>query len=138
METPKSEFKFLGYRINKCIFEIKEAPKSDTLEFDVTLSGDVEALTKKFTLIMIVDIKEKESDNFVIHLEAEAKFSFEGDNKELLATFIGMNAPAVLYPYLRSYVTMLTVNASLEPLVLPTLNLSEAGKKMAIDLLPKL
>jgi len=36
--------------------------------------------------------------------------------------FVRLNSPAIAFPYLRSFLTTLTVNAGYEPYILPTLN----------------
>lgn len=33
-----------------------------------------------------------------------------------------VNAPAITYPYLRSFVSLITLNSGFEPLILPTIN----------------
>ena len=37
--------------------------------------------------------------------------------------FPAVNAPAITYPYLRSFITTLTANAGVQPIILPILNL---------------
>lgn len=133
MEVSKSEFTFLGYKINKCVFDIKGNPMVGTLQYDVSLNGNLDDEKQIFTLNM--ELAMKDGEVFTLNLESEAKFSYKGIDKEKLVTFLGMNAPAVLYPYIRSYVTMLTINASVEPLVLPPMNLMPVGKKLVEDLL---
>ena len=46
--------------------------------------------------------------------------------------FASVNAPTITFPYLRSFVTTFTVNAGLDPVILPTINfqaLVEQSKK---------
>lgn len=136
MEVNTSEFAFIRYRINKCNYEILGEAINVKLKFNININGDIDKEKNIFKLFMNVDIQGE--GKLTIHLEAEAEFSYKGFNKPQLCSFMGLNAPAVLYPYIRSYVTMMTVNACLQPLVLPTLNLSEIGMKMAKDLMKQL
>lgn len=46
--------------------------------------------------------------------------------------FVKINAPAIAFPYLRSFVTLLTLNAGLTPTILPTVNFL----KMAVEKKP--
>lgn len=136
MEANKSEFSFLDYRINKCNFSIAKEDIEVKVHFDVDVKGDINKEKNIFKLFMNLDIHGE--DKLSILLESEATFSYKGDDRQKLCNFMGVNAPAVLYPYLRSYVTMITVNAGLQPLVLPTLNLTEIGRKMAKELIEQL
>lgn len=49
--------------------------------------------------------------------------------------FPAVNAPAITYPYLRSFITTLTANAGIQPIILPILNLRTVVKSNII--LPK-
>ncbi len=46
--------------------------------------------------------------------------------------FININAPAIAFPYLRSFVSTFTLNAGYQPIILPTINFMETpkGKKI--------
>lgn len=39
--------------------------------------------------------------------------------------FIKINAPAIAYPFLRSFISILTLNAGYEPVLIPTINFQE-------------
>jgi len=43
------------------------------------------------------------------------------------STFVQINAPAIAFPYLRSFVSTMTINAGFAPIVLPTVNLTKKG-----------
>lgn len=40
-------------------------------------------------------------------------------------SFVKVNAPAITFPYLRSFITTVSVNAGLEPIILPTVNFQD-------------
>lgn len=44
-----------------------------------------------------------------------------------------VNAPAIAYPYLRSFVSLLILNSGFDPIVLPTVNFQELLKKRKND-----
>ena len=52
-----------------------------------------------------------------------------------LKTFIGLNAPAILFPYLRAYVSNITALSGMQPIIMPTLNLSTICKDMVEKLM---
>ena len=61
---------------------------------------------------------------FNLNILAIGNFEFdkEFDDKELKKNFVNTNAPAIMFPYVRSFVTSLTSNLGnvTGPLILPT------------------
>lgn len=59
-------------------------------------------------------------------LQMEYLAWFEASDKVLPnfieSPFAKINAPAIAFPYLRSFVTLLTLNAGFTPVILPTVN----------------
>ena len=52
-------------------------------------------------------------------------FEFDRDvDEKLKSTFFNSSAPAILFPYVRAYVTTLTGLSGVNPVILPTLNLA--------------
>lgn len=43
--------------------------------------------------------------------------------------FPSVNAPAIAYPFLRSYVSTVTLNSGVEPMILPTINFQALAKE---------
>lgn len=74
-----------------------------------------------FGILFKVDVKDKTFD-----LTLDALFSFEtdGDIDEdfKLSHFPKINAPAIAYPYLRAFISNLTLQSGLAPVILPTIN----------------
>ncbi|MGO3805987.1 MAG: protein-export chaperone SecB [Sphingobacterium sp.] len=44
--------------------------------------------------------------------------------------FFYTNCIAILFPYLRSYISTVTVQSNIKPIILPTLNLTPLAKKL--------
>ena len=74
-----------------------------------------------FKIIFNLIINDREFD-----LNIEAMFNFETDEEitEEFKTshFPKINAPAIAYPYLRAYVSNLTLQSGVTPVMLPTIN----------------
>lgn len=47
-----------------------------------------------------------------------------------LGMFFYTNAPALLFPYIRAYISTLTNLSGFEPINLPTLNMTQLGKEL--------
>ena len=51
-----------------------------------------------------------------------------------LLPFICHNAPAILFPYIRAYISNITALGGIAPIILPTLNLESVGKTLKDEL----
>lgn len=76
------------------------------------------------------DIKVKSEHGYELNLGYVAEFKTD---KDISTEFKGshfpvVNAPAIAYPYLRSFVSLLTLNSGYETLVLPTVNFQALAK----------
>lgn len=83
------------------------------LEFDLTLGADTPG---------------------PVHLDLKyyAWFQVEGPlpNDLVANDFVMINAPAIAYPYLRAYVSQLTLISGVQPVLLPVVNFVELAKTM--------
>ena len=74
-----------------------------------------------FKIIFNLIINDREFD-----LNIEAMFNFETDEEITEefknSHFPNINAPAIAYPYLRAYVSNLTLQSGVTPVMLPTIN----------------
>lgn len=70
--------------------------------------------------------EEKGIENPYVLIECIGFFKFEDvQNIEDIPPFFYRNAIAILFPYLRAFVSMVSLQANVAPVVLPTLNLSD-------------
>ena len=125
MSEQVAQFRFLNYRINKSVIQIdsdKEISQQLDVEFTQASWINEEQLMYKHTLEVVIS-----NENKSIHIEIAADGGFEFD-KELSdtqkANFFNINAPSILFPYVRAYITALTSLSGIQPIILPTLNLS--------------
>lgn len=76
---------------------------------------------QKFGVVFEIEIKDKKFD-----LILEAVFMFQVDEtiseKFKLSDFPKVNAPAIAFPYLRAYISNLTLQSGFEPVILPSIN----------------
>lgn len=70
-----------------------------------------------------------EAAKFDIDLKTVSVFTYdpEADMEDLRSHFFATNAPAISYPYIRSYISGLTALSGMPTLTLPTLNLTGLG-----------
>lgn len=75
-----------------------------------------------------VSSEQKEVD---IQVDVIAHFKYEQPKEqEELCTYITQNAPAIIFPYVRAYISTLTGLSGIPPIILPTLNLVDFGKEL--------
>ena len=65
-------------------------------------------------------------------MDAVAQFSLDMKVEESqISNYFFVNAPAILFPYIRAYIaTLTTLSGYLKPITLPTLNLISLAKKL--------
>lgn len=131
--TAKASFQFKGYRIleTSARFPEKDEPTSISIQFAPDGTWDKE--NKRFVLHLEVRVANDENTLSIV-FKINADFIYKGDDEEKVRRFLGQNAPALVFPYIRAYVTNLTALSGIPPLVLPTLNLAQVGR----DLLKRL
>jgi preprotein translocase subunit SecB len=80
-----------------------------------------------FIIRFHVEIRDKEK-RIDFSMNYHAIFKCEQDvTEEFLRTpFVASSAPAIAFPYLRSFITTFTSNAGLKPLYLPTINFAQS------------
>lgn len=120
-----AKFRFLRYNIIKSSIEIddnKVVNEDLTVEFSQEGAECIENNLYKHTLG--VDIMDK-NNVMRIKVVVIGLFEFDRDvDEKLKSTFFNSSAPAILFPYVRAYVTTLTGLSGVNPIILPTLNLA--------------
>ncbi len=76
---------------------------------------------KKITIGIIGNKK----DEYTVEVQASGLFEYEGDATE---SIIQQNAVAIVMPYVRSQLTLLTSQPGVEPIVMPPFNIIEMLK----------
>ncbi|MFK5969718.1 MAG: protein-export chaperone SecB [Candidatus Marithrix sp.] len=120
--------KFLGTKVSKLSLLVDEDNESK-LEDDFQLSfnnGYSENDDNSFIVRFFVNFSSKE-EKFKLDLEYIGFFSADESISEEFKSshFPTINAPAIAYPFMRSFINTITINANLNPVILPTINFQE-------------
>lgn len=124
MSEKIAKFRFKGYKILNSSISVKEGVKISSklnINFEQT-SGEHEN-GKEYRLKLVTSI-EDENNALNIKIETIGLFEFDSDIENYKNVFFSQNAPAILFPYVRAYISTLTSLAGIPPVILPTLNLS--------------
>lgn len=126
--TQKAAFSFDNYVFKNIALNL-DAATSDKLDINFQPSGVFRQRSEEssYTLSLIFTAKDREDENAAdfIHIECEAVFTFsEKISYGEIPPFFYANSIAILFPYIRSFISTLTLQANVNPLVLPPMNLT--------------
>jgi preprotein translocase subunit SecB len=125
-----SKFQFKGFNIIRSLIEKKEARPAQKMSLSFNPRGLINRKNSTFQLNLGVKIGDEDK---VINIEIEAVAVFYFDSQidiQTLDKLFYVNAPALLFPYIRAYITTLTTLSGFEPVTLPTLNMTELGSDL--------
>lgn len=112
--------------------DLKSLDKKDVSikkKFGLNVSSIFSKVNKKrFAIVFKINLDNPEFKLAVTSthwFEAEKPFSEEFK----LSDFININAPAIAFPFLRAYISNLTLQSGFEPAILPSMNFVEMAKK---------
>lgn len=127
-ENTPAKISFKGYKCIELVFNASDEYINGKLPTDVNLNIDKKArknatADNEFELNLILEISSKEDDtnircNFIGYFSSDDAIS----KSFLESTFVSINAPAILFPFIRAYISTVTINAGLNPIILPTIN----------------
>lgn len=135
--------RFQDYIIEKSVYEYNPSFRHPNEDGELVINDDFKAEVgiagKKGYVKIIVALGEQNSENesvpFFLKVVIRGVFEYtaEEDEKAELKRLLGSNALAILYPYLRSYITSVTVNSNQFPAyILPVMNFVQLVQDNAI------
>lgn len=125
-----SKFQFQGFNIKRSLIERQNGNPTNKLSINFSPKGNVFVKDKLFQLFLGVEISDEEKI-LLIEIEAVADFKFEDDiEKDMLENYFFINAPALLFPYIRAYISTITNLSGVKPVTLPTLDITELGENL--------
>lgn len=127
-----SRFKFKKFSFDDAVLNI-EGGKA---QFHLNTSGTFISSVSEYLLELDFITSDPEFANEpIISVTLEAFFAFNDSVKsvEEIPDYFFSNSIAILYPYLRSFISSMTVQANDQPIILPAMNLT----KLAVPLKEK-
>lgn len=128
-----SNLRFNGYLADNIFFiinnEFNRDKESLELKIEFSYSLDMDYEQKKAILnlgCIVFDDCKVNNYPFTIDISLEGFFEFDGNlDKEQVYKMMEVNGVAILFPYLRSIISNITSSAGVQPLVIPTMNISK-------------
>lgn len=128
MTEKEAKFRLVEYQIVQSHFDIKIQNEEEysNLAIEVERQNGINEERRLFRLDLLVRIKD-DNDKINISVEILGLFEFDSDiNTQLRDNFFMINAPAILFPHVRAYVSALTALSGFKPIILPTINFAVA------------
>lgn len=124
----ESSFSFVEYKIHKSTLILSDTEISRKMHFEINPSGEF-VDEDKFILSLDVHVND-ENHYFDVELEMRGTFMYKATDLERLIKFISINAPAIMFPYIRAYVSTLTSLSGIPTIMMPTINMEPVGKQL--------
>lgn len=130
-----STLQFQGYKVNKLFFE--ESTDCTTSKYNVCpqfMNEIIQLDENVFDVVLGCRILPTEEAPFPFSAEViiTGRFTIDSASPDK-ETLLNENSIAILFPYLRSTMSMLVLNSNHKPLILPTLNIVEVLKQANND-----
>ncbi len=125
----KAYFQFKKFTIKKSNF--KFIKKKEIIEIGIEFNYNGTKLSKsnkKFILKTKTTIKA--SGKPLINIVSEGRFTYQNISDDKLGNYLYLNAPAIVFPYIRAYISTLSTLSGITPILLPTLNLQQEKEKI--------
>lgn len=118
-------FSIVNYQFDKVNIDLaNHSCKELSLSFDTNGLYVNENSTYELTFLVNV-FNQEEKINPFISVRCKGTFKFDNVSKlEEVPDFFYRNSIAILFPYVRAYVSLVTTQANVPGIILPTLNLS--------------
>lgn len=129
-KTPEASFQFVKMQVKESHIEFKsEGQYSLSVMFDP--SGVFDKTKETFTLNLHTTVYEEEQ-GLSIKLSTESTFKYSiQENEDELRSYFTNNAPAIVFPYIRSYISALTALSGMQTITMPTLNTANISRLLA-------
>lgn len=127
--TIKSSFKFDGYIIKSSSITITNTNIDSNLDISISPFPNLDHENGKFTISLEVEIKDH-GNNLSIKIYIDGYFSYISSDINELNKLLAYNASAILFPYIRAYISTITGISGMQSIIIPTLNMKTLGDKI--------
>lgn len=128
----QATFSLKEYKFNRVSLNLTDLTPEDTLNIDLIPSGRFIQNEQKFVLnfLFMADV-EKESNKRVVEVNCSASFVFKNEiSFDEIPTYFYSNSIAIIFPYIRAFISTLTLQANYAPIMLPTMNLMDLNERL--------
>lgn len=126
MSESVAKFRFNGFKVIeskfKYISEFSGKPENYSVDLTPSFSVSESDRIVRLTLETVVATENKLVD---IYVKSESVFEFDADlDSGEKQVYFRKNAPAIMFPYVRAYISALSALSGIPSITLPTINLA--------------
>jgi len=126
MNKPEvSKFQFANFVVQESHFLVVERGDYE-FRFEFAPAGKVYPSLNQFELYLDLSVREK-NDLLSIEIKTVSYFTYEEEGSLAENKFFTVNAPAIVYPYIRAYIATLTAQSGIGTVTMPSMNLTPLG-----------
>lgn len=127
-QTKKSAFKLSTFTVMESHI-LRNPSKMQDVKVDIKPTALLNRGKRNFTLFLEVHVKD--NDSFDIRINCLGSFTFKSDiSEQEMSGYFLTNAPALMFPYVRAYISAMTALSGLPAINLPVMNLSSLKEKL--------
>lgn len=89
------------------------------IELGLTVNHTINSISDNDYEVILVTTVSDENEILFVNVKCKALFHTEQENKGMLER----NAIAIMFPYIRSYISTITTQPGMSPIVLPAMNI---------------
>lgn len=121
----KAAFYLKDFEIPEFNFLNTKGVEDENIEIGFDPKGEFSIKNKTFYLTLKFRLYDNTTSKDYFSTKIIGVFGFENvDKLEEIPSFFYKNSIAILYPYLRSFISSVTLQANIRNVILPTMNLS--------------
>lgn len=126
MKKQEAQFRFLDFKVVKSIYQIdtQKFKQGGILDVNFKFPTELDFAQKNLISFPMEVLIENEDKSLRIQVGIIGIFESDVDlTKE--KSFVEISAPAIIFPYIRAYVSNLTSMSGIQPILLPTYNMTK-------------
>lgn len=128
-QVVQAPFKFRSFIIAESMISLQPSTKAESIDLNINPSGIIFEEDKVFEITLEMELKS--ADGLDVKVKIIGTFEFEEVVVvENLNNYFYVNAPAIIFPYLRSYISALTALSGCSTVIIPPMNMMSLGKKL--------
>ena len=116
--------RFINFEIVKVLFDKKDDVVEND-EYEVGIQHQIQTNDENknlFRTVFIININSK-NNSFSLQIQALGIFEILGKvSSNVRDNYLNISAPSIVYPYVRAYVSNITLQSGIKPITIPPMN----------------
>ena len=126
-----AELNFINFEIIKVLFDrgddiVKDGEFEVNIQHITQINNENENL---FRTVFIINITG-ENNSFSLQVQAMGSFEILGEITEKVRdNYLNISSPSIIYPYVRAYISNITLQSGMNPITIPPMNFAAKPDK---------